>query len=341
MCNPYRLIQALMPVASGGRKGISRASSGCSGCRNGGRKACVASAQRAPFLYKSTYASVERPITMPVTMDRLRAYHIQKTNTKAEAIARQRERKRVELEWRRAIQHVIQRYQIATPATIAACVGVNPVPTTANERTQLRALYRRLERAAAHGRFRTHYEYMVFEHGEDVPKQRQRKYAGHVWYVSLKLSRQEGIQYEHTAFIAHIHGTFERVEGWETLKTNTELREAKPPLVYDLYGKLNQMRLAVEANLSDGPTEVMKKCQKWQRLQERMQDSDQFFPADRYLWVVETEAKARNIRDEWVKKGFTSGQFWVTWKDQFSPYRPASVLEPIWLWAKDEELQAL
>jgi hypothetical protein len=278
---------------------------------------------------------------MPAIIDHLRAYHIQKKQNDDEAIARQRERKRIELEWKRAIQHVIQRYQVATPATIAACVGVNPKPETAHERTQLRSLHRRLERAAAHGRFRTQYEYSVFTHGDDVPKHRQRSHAGQVWYVSPKLTRQEGVQYEHIAFIAHIRGTLERVEGFETLKTNTELREAKPPLVYDLYGRLNQTRLAVEANLSDGPTEVVKKCQKWQRLQERLQDSDQFFPADCYLWVVETETKARNIRDEWVKKGVTTEQFWVTWQAQFTPYRPTSILEKIWLWPKDEELQAL
>jgi hypothetical protein len=277
---------------------------------------------------------------MPPSMPALSSYHIQKTKTSAEAIARQRERKRIELEWKRAIQHVIQQYQVATPATIAACVGVNPQPETAHERTQLRSLHRRLERAAAHGRFRVHHEYTVFTHGEDVPKHRQRSHAGQVWYISLDLSRKEGIQYEHKALIAHIRGTLERA-GFETLKTDMELREAKPPVVYDLYGTLNEMRLAVEANLSDWPIKVVKRCQKWQRLNERMKDSDQFFPAERYLWVVETEAKARNIRAEWVKQGLTSGQFWVTWKDQFTPYRPTSILEPIWLWPKDEALQAL
>jgi hypothetical protein len=288
---------------------------------------------------------------MPVTANHLRAYHIQKKQNNEEAIARQRERKRIELEWKRLIQDVINEYQVATLATIAACVGVNPSPTTAPERTQLRSLSRRCERGAAHGRWRVQYEYTVFTHGENVPKHRQRTHAGQVWYVSNKLTRFEIIQYEHKALIAHTRGTLERVEGWDTLKTDTELRNAEPALVYDLYGRLNGKVLAIECNLSAGPTKVVKKCKDWLRLGERLRDSDKFFQADRYLWVVETEAKARNLRHEWVQKGLTTGQFCVTWKDQFSPYRPHSILEPIWLWPKlkevdknmvvDDELQAL
>jgi hypothetical protein len=282
---------------------------------------------------------------MPRSRADLTPYHIKKIENpdpakrKAEAIARQRERKRIELMWNRDIRRVVDRYHAATPTTIAACLGVNPTPDTPHERTQLRQLYRRLERNAFHGRIRAHYEYTVEQHKDGLPKKHQRTYAGRIWYVSLNLQRREGVQYEHKAFLAHIRGTLERGE-FELLRTDTELREAKPPVVYDLYGKLHQHRIAVEANLSDSPKDISAKCQLWQRY---MQDERvEFpFPADRYLWVMETEQKARNVRARWIQDGLTSGRFWVTWADTFSPYRPASILEPIWLWPKDENFQAL
>src|SRR5215217_2928159 len=100
---------------------------------------------------------------MPSLPD-LSPYFIVKEKDKEKAKARQRERKRVELEWNRAIRHVIDRNQAATPATIAAALGVNPKPQTAHERTQLRQLYRRCERGAAHGRYRALYEYTAQSH---------------------------------------------------------------------------------------------------------------------------------------------------------------------------------
>jgi hypothetical protein len=278
---------------------------------------------------------------MPDSQFDLRSYHIQKTKDEDEAKTRQAARKRVELEWNRDLRHVIDRYQAATPSTIAACLGVNPKPETPHERTALRQLYRRLERNAFHGRFRAQYEYSVEHHGEDVPKDRRRKYAGKVWYVSLDFPRREGSQYEHKALIAHVRGTLERLERqFQLLKTDTELRDAKPPLVYDLYGRLHGQRLAIECNLSDGPTAVSDKCLEWKRHME----NDRFdfpFMADRYLWVVETEQKARNIHQQWIKDGLKTVQFWVTWKDQFTPYQADTILGSIWLRPDTDELQAL
>ena len=65
-------------------------------------------------------------------MQHLANYYIKKTeNTeegKKEAIARQRTRKQVEVDWNRDLRRVIDRYQVATPQTVAACLGVNPIP---------------------------------------------------------------------------------------------------------------------------------------------------------------------------------------------------------------------
>jgi hypothetical protein len=91
-------------------------------------------------------------------MNHLATYQIKKVRSREEAVARQRERKRVEEEWRDAIQGVIDREDAATPDVIAALLGINPSPTTPQERTALRSLYRRLERGAAHGRYRALYE---------------------------------------------------------------------------------------------------------------------------------------------------------------------------------------
>src|SRR5690242_13836280 len=66
--------------------------------------------------------TVESVVTMPISMDHLAEYNIKKTETKEEARARQHQRKEVEIEWRRAIERVIKRYQVATPQTIAACL---------------------------------------------------------------------------------------------------------------------------------------------------------------------------------------------------------------------------
>jgi hypothetical protein len=283
---------------------------------------------------------------MPISANHLASHYIQKSQSKEEAKDRQAARKRVEVMWSRDIRRVIDRYQVATPITVAACLGVNPSPQTPHERTQLRQLYRRLERNAFHGRIRTQYEYTVEHHGESIPKDRQRKFAGQVWYVSVNIQRREGVQYEHKAFIAHVRGTFEKLDTFQLLKTDTELRDAKPPLVYDLYGKMAGTRIAVECNLSDWPKAIAAKCDLWKRYMDN-ERTDFPFPADRYLWVMETEEKAWNLRDKWIEKGLTSGHFWVTWKDQFSPYRPESILQPIWLWPRlmdgkpDDTLQAL
>ena len=270
----------------------------------------------------------------------LSPYFVQKEKDKEITKARQRERKRVELEWSRAIRHVIDRNQAATPATIAAALGVNPKPETAQERTALRQLYRRCERGAAHGRYRALHEYTVQAHGDYVPKDRRRQHAGQVWYVSLKVTRTEGLQYEHTALIAYVRETLEKLNDFELLKTAAELRDAKPPLVFDLYGKLGGKRLAIECNRTDWPKEMSKKCQDWKRYMEN--DRYDFpFPAERYLWVMETEERARNLRDRWIADGLTTDHFWVTSATQFSPYTPEQILSAIWLRPDTDELQAL
>ena len=85
-------------------------------------------------------------------MDHLRPYQIKKVGSGSqEALARQRERKRVEEEWRDTIQGVIDQEEAATPDVIAAFLRVNPHPTTPHERTAYRQLQRRLQRGAEHG----------------------------------------------------------------------------------------------------------------------------------------------------------------------------------------------
>jgi hypothetical protein len=273
-------------------------------------------------------------------MDHLASYYIEKEPDKEKAKARQAARKRVEVYWSRAIEHIIDRNLAATPTTIAASLGVNPQPTTPHERTALRQLYRRCDRGAAHGRYRALYEYTTQVHGDDVPKDRQRQHAGKVWYVSLHANRKEGFQYKHKALIADVRETLEKLPDFETVKTDTEMRDAKAPLIYDLYGKLGGESLAIECNRSDWPKEMSKKCRDWKRIM----DNDRYefpFRAKRYLWVMETEDRAWNLRDRWIEDGLVSGEFLVTWASQFSAHRPASILDPIWLWPKDDQLQSL
>ena len=267
-------------------------------------------------------------------MHHLRDYQIKKTINKEEAIARQRERKRVEIEWRRAIEDVLDTYQAASPEDIAACVGVNPSPTTPQERTALRALYRRLERGALHGRFRARFEYEAQHHGKDVPKAKQRQHAGRVWYLSRHVPRKEGEQFEHKGFITHTRATLDRAFDFDSFRTDTEMRDAKERLIYDFYGQVAEQVFCVECNLSDKPVRISKKCQQWEATIDDLFDY-------RYLWVAETEEKAWNIRDRWVEDGLTSGRLLVTWSGRFSPYVPDSITQAIWLWPKDEQFQSL
>jgi hypothetical protein len=295
------------------------------------------------FLHKSTDGPLETLERTRISMNRLASFQIKKAKDKDEARARQRRRKEIELEWNRAIRRVIDRYQAATPATIAACLDVNPVPQTPQERTQLRQLYHRLERNALHGRFRALYEYDVQAHGKDIAKAKQRMHAGHVYYVSLEVSRKEGIQYEHKAFIAHTRATLERAIDFDTCKTDTKLRDeaGTEELIFDFYGVKGATALAVECNLSDWPKEISKKCQKWEKERNRFSSSNFDITDYRYVWVAETETKARNIRDQWIKDGLTANYFLVTWSGAFNPYRPASILECIWLWPQNNQLQKL
>ena len=273
-------------------------------------------------------------------MPDLRPYYIPKEKDKEKAKERQAARKRVEVYWSRAIKHVIDRNQAATSATIAATLGVNPTPSTAHERTQLRQLYRRCERGALHGRFRALYEYTVQAHGEDVTKDRRRTHAGQVWYVSLKVTRLDGLQYEHKALVAHVRETLEKLKDFDLLGTEPSLREAKTPLVYDLYGVLQGKRVAIECNHSDWPKEMSKKCQDWQRYMENDRYDASAFRAERYVWLMESEERARNLRERWIADGLTTGRFWVTWKDQFSPYTPDQIVSAIWLRPDTTEKQA-
>jgi hypothetical protein len=284
-----------------------------------------------------------------MSLDTLRNYQYKKTKDKEEKdirIARQRTRKGVELEWRRAIQHEIEKYQAFTVADLAACLGVNPSPKTPHERTQLRELYRRLEKGALHGRYRALYEYDVQSHGKAVPKAKQRTHAGRVFYVSLKFPRNEQGQYEHKAGITHIRATLDRAFKFDTFKTDVQLREEakekKSALIYDFYAEVEKEALCVEYALTTRPGEISEKCQDWLTIFDRLKKEDLLtVESYRYLWVAETEAKAYNIRDRWLQDGLKSGRLLVTWQDQFSPFRPESIVEPIWLWPVDQSLQVL
>ena len=207
----------------------------------------------------------------------------------------------------------------------------------------MRILYRRLEHNAAHGRFRSQHEYTAQAHSKDIPKAKQRPYAGKVFYVSNKLTPREGMQYEHKALIAHTRATLETAFQFDTSKTDSQMRDDKEwgSLVYDFYGEVGNEAFAVECNLTDWPKEMSKKCQEWLHLFSRFEETHIDITSFRYLWIVETETKAWNLRDRWVEDGLTSGHFLVTWKDKFTPYRPESILEPIWLWTVNENFQSL
>jgi hypothetical protein len=284
---------------------------------------------------------INKEVSM-VSAARIRDYQIKKAGSKKEAVARQRARKEVELEWRRAIRKVVDTYQVATASTIAALLGVNPSPQTPHDRTRLRQLYQRLERNAAHGRFCALYEYTVQEHGEEVPKPKLRSHAGQVFYVSLDLPRKEGTQYEHKAFIAHTRSTFDHAVKFDVFKTDTQIRDEanKGDLIYDFYGEVDNKAYALECNLDDGPTEVLDKCLRWQKDHKEFLASKFTLTSYRYLWITTTKLRARNIRDKWAEEKL-DGNFLVTWKDAFTPYRPSSFLDPIWFWAKDENLHSL
>src|SRR5437016_7180015 len=173
-------------------------------------------------------------------MEHLRTYQIKKVSSREEAVARQRVRKRVEEEWRDAIQGVIDTEEAATPDVIAALLGVNPHPATPQERTALRSLYRRLERGAAHGRYRALYEYTVLQHAPDVPKHRLRTHAGRVFYISLDLSKKEGMQFQHKALITKVRSTLHRAVVIDAYKTDTQLRDeaTNGDLIYDHFAQV-------------------------------------------------------------------------------------------------------
>jgi hypothetical protein len=72
------------------------------------------------------------------------------------------------------------------------------------------------------------------------------------------------------------------------------------------------------------------------------EDIDFPFPAERYLWVMETEQKARNLREQWIADGLTSAHFLITWAGRFSPFNPSVIRDnPIWLWPKDNDFHSL
>src|SRR5262249_23164344 len=153
-------------------------------------------------------------------------------------------------------------------------------------------------RGAAHGRFRALYEYDVMTHGKDVPKRKQRTHAGKVFYVHHDLPRREGTQFEHKAFIMHTRAALELAFEFDTSKTDAEMREDKErqsSLIYDFYAVQGEEDFAVECNLSDSPKDISEKCQAWLK-----RPAYYFEGNSRYLWVAETEWKARNIRKRWI-----------------------------------------
>ena len=154
------------------------------------------------------------------------------------------------------------------------------------------------------------------------------------------------MQFEHNALISHTRATLTRVFDFDTIRTNTQMRDQKDDLsqhmshVFDFYGQKKPQAFAVECSRSK-PVEISKKCQEWEARQKRFLDFYSDIKEYKYLWVVETEEKAYNVQKRWQDDGLTSGRLLITWKEAFTPYRPESILGPIWLWPKDEQLQSL
>ena len=154
------------------------------------------------------------------------------------------------------------------------------------------------------------------------------------------------MQFEHKALIAHTKTALERAFDFDTVRTDTQMREQKDELsqhmsdVFDFYGQKKPLAFAVECSRSK-PVEISKKCQKWEALCKRFLDYYSDITDYRYLWVVETEEKAWNVQKRWREDELTSGQTLVTWADAFSPYSPSTILGDIWLWPKDDTKQSL
>jgi hypothetical protein len=275
------------------------------------------------------------------------SFQIKRVETKEEANARAKERKRIERERNSEIEGIVNEHGTATPALICALMGVNPEPQTPHETTQKRIIYRRCQRLAEHGRFRVHSEYTILaRHAKRNKSWKKHVRAGAIYYTSLLLPKKEEMQFEHNAGISHTRATLTRAFEFDTIRTNTQMREQKDELsqrmshVFDFYGQKKPLAFAVEYSRSK-PVEISNKCQEWEARSKRFLEYYSDITDYRYLWVVETETKARNIQQRWKEDGLTSGRLLVTWKDQFSPYRASSILEPIWLWPKDENFQSL
>jgi hypothetical protein len=275
------------------------------------------------------------------------AFQYKKTTTEEEAKARAKERKRIERERDGEIRDIVEKYGVVTPTTVCALMGVNPDPQTPQERTQKRILYRRLQRLAEHGRFRVHSEYTILtRHAKRNKPWKKHVRAGAIYYASKFLPKREEMQFEHKALIAHTRATLEAAFDFDTVRTDTEMREQNDDLskhmshVFDFYGQKNPRAFAVECSRSK-PVEISKKSQEWEARCARFLSDYDDIKDYRYLWIVETEEKAYNVQERWMKDGLSSGRLLVTWKDKFSPYRPESILEPIWLGPKDTQLQSL
>jgi hypothetical protein len=275
------------------------------------------------------------------------SFQYKKTTTEKEAKARAKERKRIERERDGQIRDIVDTNGAVTPATVCALLGVNPNPQTTHERTQKRIIYRRCQRLAEHGRFRVHSEYTILaRHAKRHKPWRKHVRAGAIYYTSLLLPKREEMQFEHKALITHTKTTLERAFDFDTVRTDTQMREQKDELsqhmshVFDFYGQQKPLAFAVECSRSK-PVAISKKCQEWAARCQRFLDYYSDIKDYKYLWVVETEEKAYNVQKRWQEDGLTSARLLVSSADKFSPYVPSSILDPIWLWPKDKEIQSL
>lgn len=266
-------------------------------------------------------------------------YYIKKITNQEEAKAKQQERKRIEQERNDEIIGIVDRYGVVTPEIVCGVMGINPSPHTAHERTQVRIIHRRLDHLAAHGRFHQQFEYAVLQHGKDVPKSRIRTGAGRAFYLSLALPKKAGMQWEHKAMIARTRATIEHAIALDEQRTDSELREAGGPLIFDWYFRVGDQGFCVECNRSDTPADIGTKCRAWDRQRDHL---ERVFgvAALRYLWIATTERKARHICDRWTKDNLNTWHFLVTYERDFTPYTPSSILAPIFSCPTDMSLHA-
>jgi hypothetical protein len=291
----------------------------------------------------SRYARLKTPEKSRECMEHLRTYQIKKVGSKEEAIARQRERKRVEEEWRDAIQGVIDQEEAVTADVVAALLGVNPSPQTPHERTQFRQLSRRLQRGADHSRYRALYEYNVLHNNPEIPKHRMRTHAGRAFYISLDLSKKEGLQFQHKALITRVRSTLHRAIAIDAFKTDIQLRDEakKGDLIYDHFARVGTRGWCIEVNRSDKPVDMSAKCRRWFEEARLTIQAAEGIRALSYVWFVTTQRRADNLLERWQADGLTEWNFLVGCLDDFNVFDPASILQPLFRSPADTNLHSL